>query len=251
MWSPWCRKTLRAFLHQGAQPTFAQAMIRVRDADKTITFYGSRGLAHIATVPVPEFDFTLHFLAAVGDAERPPAGADRKAVAKWLFSRPYPTLELTHNALGEGEKAEEYVSGDEAPRGFAGIAPGGDADVAGAPAGASRTDGRTGCGCGCVSLSGRRLRAAHCVPREARHRLERCGEQGPAANQRAPTLRARATYCPTRARRAGDLRLAFPHLWNYFQFFVPTLRGLAVYPLIKYTLSMNLKLSRFLAQSSK
>lgn len=103
-------------------------MIRVADASKTIDFYSSIGLAHVASLPVPEFDFTLHFLAAVGEHERPPEAADRKEVARWLWTRPYPTLELTHNTLKDGEKPEVYVSGDKSPRGFAGIAVGAGSD---------------------------------------------------------------------------------------------------------------------------
>lgn len=109
----------------GVQPVFAQAMLRVSDAETSIAFYKEAGMRYLAHMHFPEYQFSLHFLAAPDPSlpPSPPADTARKDVAQWLWALRCPTLELTYNWPAPGKDApEKYASGNEKPRGFGHLA---------------------------------------------------------------------------------------------------------------------------------
>ncbi len=107
----------------GNQPVFAQTMLRCHDPKQSISFYESLGLQYLGTLAFPEFNFSLYFLAVPDESvpAPPPSTAARSEFAKYLWSLPCITLELTHNWPGS-DPPEVYVSGNEEPRGYGHIA---------------------------------------------------------------------------------------------------------------------------------
>ena len=72
-------------------PKYLHTMIRVRDVDATIRFFGLIGLREVRRIDNAQGRFTLVFLAAPGDEEA--------------------QVELTYNWPKEGEAPEEYTGG--------------------------------------------------------------------------------------------------------------------------------------------
>ena len=82
-----------------------------------LAFYRDRlGMALLSVQPVPDYGFTLYFLAFT--EERPPQD-DLEAIGnrEWLWKRPYTTLELQHF----GDAATAFSLPDAGALGFAGV----------------------------------------------------------------------------------------------------------------------------------
>lgn len=113
----------------GADPVFAQCMLRIRNPIASHEFYSALGMCHLTRLEFPAMRFSLHFYAFTLD-EIPPQSTPQHERASWLWKRPYPTVELTWNwpadtyedslrAVEEGDLGNEnFVSGNEAPVGF-------------------------------------------------------------------------------------------------------------------------------------
>jgi len=106
----------------GANPIFAQTMLRVADPAASAAFYtGVLGMSHLTSLEFPALEFSLHFYGypPAGEAPAPPASAPQEERAAWLWARPYPTVELTHN--WGTEKADSgfqgYDNGNDAATG--------------------------------------------------------------------------------------------------------------------------------------
>lgn len=106
----------------GVRPVFAQTMLRVTDAKKSVSFYENLGLRFLTSLDFPEYTFSLYFLSAPDGTTPPLPGDDasRAERAQWLWGLRCPTLELTHN--WPGGEPETYVSGNEEPRGYGHLA---------------------------------------------------------------------------------------------------------------------------------
>ncbi len=111
----------------GGGARIGQITLRVAGLDAALGFYRDRlGMTLLSIQPVPEFGFTLYFLAFT--EERPPT-PDLEAVGnrEWLWQRPYTTLELQHfcgasgAATASGATTAFTLPEVDAP-GFAGIA---------------------------------------------------------------------------------------------------------------------------------
>ncbi len=97
----------------GGGARIGQITLRVADLDAALAFYRDRlGMALLSIQPVPDYGFTLYFLAFT--EERPP-NADLEAVdnREWLWQRPYTTLEFQHfsGAAGAFTLPAEHAAG--------------------------------------------------------------------------------------------------------------------------------------------
>jgi len=93
----------------------SQTMIRVKDAEKSLKFY--KDLLAMTLVTQKDFgpdkgDFSLYFLASLGDAEN----ELEKYNGLWQ-----PVLELTHNHGTENKDDFSYHNGNTDPKGFKNI----------------------------------------------------------------------------------------------------------------------------------
>lgn len=80
----------------GSRATLGQITLRTGDPDAALAFYrDGLHMRLLLRVPVPAYRFTLYFLAFT--SEVPPA-RDLEAVEnrRWLWRRPYTTLEIQH-----------------------------------------------------------------------------------------------------------------------------------------------------------
>mmetsp|Transcript_7485 Transcript_7485/g.22723 ORF Transcript_7485/g.22723 Transcript_7485/m.22723 type:complete len:395 (+) Transcript_7485:66-1250(+) len=103
----------------GADPVFAQTMLRVKDAEKTRHFYEKLlGMRYLTHLDFPSLDFSLHFLAYVDDEQTPADGVSQEERAQWLWSRRYPTMEFTHNYGTEKDPNFAHHNGNTSPLGF-------------------------------------------------------------------------------------------------------------------------------------
>lgn len=103
----------------GSKPVFAQCMLRISDPAKSRDFYeGKLGMTYLTTLDFEDLRFSLLFFAYTDD-EVPDPSLPRSERAAWLWSRPYMTLELTHNWPDDGAAREKLVNGNTKPdRGF-------------------------------------------------------------------------------------------------------------------------------------
>lgn len=102
----------------GKEPVFAQTMLRVQDPQKSIAFFQKLGMKYVTQIDIPEYSFSLYFLAYT-DVAPPAEDAPRAEKASFLWNLKECTVELTHNWLDDGEKPETYVNGNSKPaRGF-------------------------------------------------------------------------------------------------------------------------------------
>lgn len=103
----------------GVQPIFAQCMLRVKHLDASRDFYeGKLGMKYLTRLDFEDGRFSLIFFAYTDD-DTPGEDAPRPQRAEWLWSRPYPTIELTWNWPDEsGVDDEQYVNGNTEPKGF-------------------------------------------------------------------------------------------------------------------------------------
>jgi len=93
-----------------------QTMLRVRDPADSLRFYQDiLGMTLLQRLDFEEMQFSLYFLAFVGEGETIPA--DPAERARFIFDRET-TLELTHNWGSEKEAASPYHNGNSDPRGF-------------------------------------------------------------------------------------------------------------------------------------
>jgi lactoylglutathione lyase len=100
----------------GPHPVYAQCMLRVADPKKSREFYERKlGMTHLMETRFDDLKFSLDFYAYT-DEELPNfENMSRAECTDWLWSRPYPTMELTHN----WDSDEKYVNGNTDPgRGF-------------------------------------------------------------------------------------------------------------------------------------
>lgn len=77
--------------------SIGQITLRVTNVDLSLAFYRDRlGMRLLARIPVPQYSFTLYFLAYT--SQEPPNPYDLEAVEnrEWCWTRPYTTLELQH-----------------------------------------------------------------------------------------------------------------------------------------------------------
>lgn len=84
----------------GANPIFAQTMLRIADPARSGPFYTNvLGMTLLTTLEFPDLKFSLYFYGypPADEAPAPPATAPQADRAAWLWARPYPTVELTHN----------------------------------------------------------------------------------------------------------------------------------------------------------
>eukprot|EP00177_Eucheuma_denticulatum_P005173 GFKZ01009420.1.p2 GENE.GFKZ01009420.1~~GFKZ01009420.1.p2 ORF type:complete len:208 (+),score=23.01 GFKZ01009420.1:29-625(+) len=110
----------------GFNPVMAQAMLRIRDPEASRRFYeGVLGMSLVTRLDFADLSFSLFFYAYTDDVPPDLEKVVQPERAKWLWSRRYPTVELTWNwpggcatyeeaigKVGEGGD-EEYVSGNE------------------------------------------------------------------------------------------------------------------------------------------
>ncbi|KAF6001029.1 hypothetical protein F1559_001542 [Cyanidiococcus yangmingshanensis] len=99
----------------GKNAVFAQTMLRVKDPAQSRRFYEALGLRFLTRFDFPELSFSLYFFALEDDITVPDESAPQPERAKWLFSRPYPTLELTHNWGSEKDPNFKYANGNTEP----------------------------------------------------------------------------------------------------------------------------------------
>lgn len=115
----------------GVMPVYAQCMLRINNPDKTCEFYGDHmGMKLMTRFDFPKFKFSLFFFAYTAEQLIPPISEAQPDRASWLWGRPEMTVELTWNwpadsyeesrhAVRDGAAPEEqYVSGNEPPKGF-------------------------------------------------------------------------------------------------------------------------------------
>ncbi|GAB0493046.1 hypothetical protein MMPV_004318 [Pyropia vietnamensis] len=84
----------------GANPIFAQTMLRIADPTRSAPFYTDiLGMSLLTTLEFPDLKFSLYFYGypPADEEPAPPASAPQADRAAWLWARPYPTVELTHN----------------------------------------------------------------------------------------------------------------------------------------------------------
>ena len=96
--------------------TFNHTMLRVKDPERSLTFYtGVLGMQVMRRLDFDEMKFSLYFLAKQTDEDQPPAdNAERMA---WTFSQ-RGILELTHNWGSEDDPDVSYHDGNAEPQGF-------------------------------------------------------------------------------------------------------------------------------------
>ncbi|KAK4534981.1 hypothetical protein CDCA_CDCA03G1006 [Cyanidium caldarium] len=99
----------------GERPVFAQTMLRIKDAERSRAFYEALGMHFLTRFDFPELSFSLYFFALEKDPTVPDMSAPQTERAKWLWSRPYPTLELTHNWGTEQQAEFAYCNGNTEP----------------------------------------------------------------------------------------------------------------------------------------
>lgn len=97
---------------------FSQTMMRIRDPDRSITFYRDvLGMTLLRRFDFPEARFSLYFLATPDEGSEPMPHDPREG-AEYVF-RQKGALELTHNWGTETDTDfAGYHNGNEAPRGF-------------------------------------------------------------------------------------------------------------------------------------
>lgn len=113
----------------GTNPVMAQAMLRVTDPVASHIFYEELGMKFLTRFDFADLAFSLFFFGYTEDVP-PDMSLPQSERAKWLWSRPYPTVELTWNwtkdtfeesmeAAKKGDTGDEkYVSGNSEPTGF-------------------------------------------------------------------------------------------------------------------------------------
>jgi lactoylglutathione lyase len=99
----------------GKNAVFAQTMLRIKDPSKSRQFYEALGMNFLTRFDFPELSFSLYFFALEKDPTVPAEDAPQPERAKWLFSRQYPTLELTHNWGTEKDPNFKYANGNTEP----------------------------------------------------------------------------------------------------------------------------------------
>lgn len=113
----------------GSTPILAQAMLRITNPIASQKYYEKLGMSFVTRLDFEDLSFSLFFYAFTDDK---PIDLNKSQPerAKWLWSRPYPTVELTWNwpkstfeeslkAAEQGDKGDEvYVNGNEEPKGF-------------------------------------------------------------------------------------------------------------------------------------
>jgi lactoylglutathione lyase len=99
----------------GRSPVFAQTMLRIKDPDRTRRFYEALGMRFLTRFDFPDLKFSLYFFALEDDPTVPDESVPQSERAKWLWSRPYPTLELTHNWGSENDPNFKYANGNTEP----------------------------------------------------------------------------------------------------------------------------------------
>ncbi|KNC80468.1 hypothetical protein SARC_07171 [Sphaeroforma arctica JP610] len=103
--------------------TFQQAMLRVKDPEKSLAFYRDLcGMTLVQKLDFPEWEFSLYFMATVDEALKaklPEVGS--KEATEFLWGWEGTTLELTHN-YGTEKDDTTYHSGNTEPRGFGHVA---------------------------------------------------------------------------------------------------------------------------------
>ncbi len=94
-----------------------QTMLRVRDPQASVGFYRDvLGMTLLQKLDMREMEFSLYFMAYLGDGETIPD--DPAERARFIFSRET-TLELTHNWGTETDPAfAGYHNGNDEPKGF-------------------------------------------------------------------------------------------------------------------------------------
>ncbi|WP_018950735.1 lactoylglutathione lyase [Thioalkalivibrio sp. AKL12] len=96
---------------------FNHTMLRVKDPQKALDFYQRVfGMELVKTLDFPEFEFTLYFLAQLGEDEPQPP-KDAGEATRWMFSQ-RGILELTYNYGTENDADFHYHDGNEEPQGF-------------------------------------------------------------------------------------------------------------------------------------
>lgn len=93
----------------GPTPYFAQCMLRVADDEKSRDFYENKlGMKFLTRIDFDDAKFSLLFFAYTDD-DAPDMSLPRAERSKWLWTRPYPTIELTYN----WDSDEVYVNGND------------------------------------------------------------------------------------------------------------------------------------------
>ncbi|MCG8695594.1 MAG: VOC family protein [Minwuiales bacterium] len=106
----------------GSPPVWSQITLRVKDPTASLAFYQDLlGMRLLARMPVPDYRFTLYFLAFTDET---PPDPDLEALGNrdWLWNRPYVTLELQHRWGTEEDPGFAYHTGADDPLGFDHIA---------------------------------------------------------------------------------------------------------------------------------
>ncbi|MCK0745088.1 lactoylglutathione lyase [Chromohalobacter nigrandesensis] len=95
---------------------FNHTMLRVKDPERSLAFYSRVfGMRVLRKLDFPEMQFTLYFLANLGDDDAvPEEPAERNA---YTFAQKG-ILELTHNWGTEDQEGFAYHDGNAEPQGF-------------------------------------------------------------------------------------------------------------------------------------
>ncbi len=102
----------------GSTPIWSQITLRVKDPAPSLAFYRDLlGMRLLARMPVPDYRFTLYFLAFTDET---PPDPDLEALDNrdWLWNRHYVTLELQHRWGTEKDPGFAYHTGAADPLGF-------------------------------------------------------------------------------------------------------------------------------------
>lgn len=106
----------------GSLPVWSQITLRVKNPAASLAFYRDLlGMRLLARMPVPDYRFTLYFLAFTDET---PPDRDLEALSNrdWLWNRPYVTLELQHRWGTEQDPDFAYHTGTGDPLSFDHIA---------------------------------------------------------------------------------------------------------------------------------
>ena len=117
------RRAAAAAARALGRPTWQQTMIRVKDPKISVPYYEKRfGMTLLNRYDFPSMKFSLYFLASLKKADARPPKIGTPESAKYLWSFPGTTVELTHNWGTEAKEGPVYHPGNAERDGFGHLA---------------------------------------------------------------------------------------------------------------------------------